>query len=163
MINISWEGYWIGIALLLALYYSFVLLRYYNAEIRLLFSYPKQSFLKKFWNKTEVKQDEQSNGPQLSALFEPPLAYPTLERQEANDSPALMQALKDELQAYIEGLSGSEVDTEDLLTSIRAILFKYPRIQHQDNRFTLSEFILLLAQDHCSIHLSADDLGTVGL
>ena len=92
--NITWQGYWITLALLSAGYYLVIYLLYYRNDFKIIL--PKKL------------QDHPSSTPSASSLVEKPSGQPSLFEENRNVShpvdaeDRLVSSLMDELTAYFE-------------------------------------------------------------
>lgn len=154
--NISWQGYWITIALLTAGYYLVIYLLYFRKDFSI------------EWRKKTTSNEEspfssftadgaasQPVTPEQSTLFHGSEEFqpPTMGSIESS-----VYACMDEINAYLEGAKGSKCVKEELLYALNAILRKYPAIAGSEYKEAVTNVVVNQCEYHCSVHLSADDV-----
>ncbi|MDQ3681602.1 MAG: hypothetical protein M3352_00850 [Bacteroidota bacterium] len=154
--NISWQGYWISIALLTASYYLVLFLLYYRNEFKHLFSARQvervPSAVPFETNEKVVHQPQLFSGEFSQASV----------NQEKPEVIAIEQALKDEVQAFFDEAQKS-ITKKDLLVSLQGICNKYPTVFESPYQQSVNQFIIFLAEQNCSVHLSAEEVSGVWL
>ena len=148
MNNISWQGYWTALAITVSLYYLFVLAFYYKREL-----------LNVLRNRTP---NEGRIALPLNEM-EPSFSSPSGSQQKENNllapetSPEAI-SLIDEVQAYFEGAGKKDYTKAEVLRSLETIIKKYATVHGSVYQYSVNNLILFLAEQSCSLHLSADDV-----
>ena len=137
--NISWQGYWITLALLLAGYYLTVYVFYFRKDFKV------------FLNR------KQGAGT---------LSFPGSgdEGKLSVDKPgeeAVVYACIDELDAFFQESKKTKCIKEEIIFSLQLILKKYPSLKTSEYTASLANVIVGQTENICSIHLNSDDLGRV--
>lgn len=152
--TISWQSYWIAIALSSVLYYAMILWLYFRPDLYSWLSRKQQRLFR------------QNSGGQ-SASHGKGTVQPSLFGEVDFDSPApgtnehFVYACMDELNAFFESAKARKWSSAGLVYAIRLILSKYPAIRESEYKHSLEQVILTQCELHCSIHLKAEE--AVGL
>src|SRR5687768_4566017 len=148
--NISWQGYWLTIALISAGYYLSIYLLYFRSDFKILIgrkttsdSFPIAG------NSLLEKEAEQSEALNDSAEFEVP---------GKNSEEAIVYACIDELDAFFNESKKGKCNKEEMIFSLQSILKKYPSLKHSAYKASLTNVMVGQCEHICSIHLDADDL-----
>jgi hypothetical protein len=154
--NISWQGYWITIALFTAGYYLIVYLLYFRKGFSI------------EWNRNAKSKEDSafsaftadSPVPQTAAVEQPSLFNTSEEFQRpAKDSiEGAVYACMDEVAAYLEEVKRSKCVKEEMLYALHGILRKYPAIAASQYKESVTNVLVSQCDFHCSVHLSADDV-----
>jgi hypothetical protein len=145
--NISWQGYGTFLAITIFLYYSFIVFRYYRAEVLHLLGKSKEatdSTERKVWTSLSSKEE-----------FMPST------NMDAPESDPAATSLIDELQAFFEAGTNQVHTKESLLKSLELICKKYPAVGGTPFQYSVNGLILFLAEHSCSIHLSAEEVSGI--
>lgn len=154
--NISWQGYWITIALLSAGYYLVVYLLYFRKDFLI------------EWGKTS-KSNGKSPLPPITHDMEPfptdavqqPSLFDNAEeflRPEPGTIEHTVYACMDEINAYLEEAKRSKCVKEAMLYALRSILQKYPAIAASEYKESVTSVIINQCEFVCAVHLSAEDV-----
>jgi hypothetical protein len=144
--SISWQGYWIFLAILLAGYYLVIYLLYFRSDFSI-----KPAGNRRLW--TPVEQ----GGAGQSSLFPSAAAAGTPEVD------LLASACVDELGAYFREASRSKTTKEELLFALTQLLSKYPSLPLSEYIVSINNLIRSEAEHHCSIHISSEEVVSVWL
>jgi hypothetical protein len=153
--NISWQGYWVTIALFTTGYYLLIYLLYFKKDFSIEWtkrSKKRESPFSSVAADNAAPQPVNHEQPTLfhgSEEFQPPLK---------NSVESAVYACMDEINAYLEGLEGSKCVKEELLYGLHAILRKYPAIAGSEYKESVSNVVVNQCEYYCSVHLSADDV-----
>jgi hypothetical protein len=154
--NISWQGYWITIALLTAGYYLVIYLLYFRKDFSIEWSKSLGSGRKSpFSSVTAENSAPQTVTPEQSALFN---SSEELQELAKNPIESAVYACMDEVAAYLEETKGSKSVKEELLYGLHSILRKYPAIAGSEYKESVTNVLVTQCEYHCSVHLSADDV-----
>lgn len=161
--NISWQGYWLALALTVAFYYLAILLFYYKGKVlQVLFQlkYGARSLAT-----ATGTPPVQISGNAPSGVQQP---VPTedlsdFENPAADSLEYMVYACMDELTAYFEEAKAVRCNKEDILHAIKRIADKYPAIGASEYKSSLSGIISTQCESICSIHLSEGDVHGVWL
>ena len=141
--NISWQAYWITLAITLTLYYSFVLFLFFRTTVL---------------NSLSRKAERAENN-QLS-FFQHETSQNN--RQANPEVDTIAPSLVSELHAFFQAAGPRAYTKEALLQSIQMIIRKYrgeiDQFQHQRS---INQLLLVLSEQHCAIHLSAAEVSSV--
>jgi hypothetical protein len=134
--NISWQSYWITVAMISAGYYLLVLLLYFRKDLMLTL------------NSKKVGSNHTSD---LSLV---PTNIPELEREEV-----LAHACMDELKTFFDESKKQKLHKKELMAAVQRIIKKYPTLKTSDYKEPITHAIVAMCEDNCSVHFGADDLG----
>lgn len=151
--NISWQGYWITLALLCAGYYAVIYLLYYRNDFSIIISKKNKGV---FIPSAPAAVASFLKGQGRSA---------TNSKSDMADpgSDGMVQACIDELAAYFEESRKAKVVKEEYLYSVQRILSKYPALKGSVFQEPLSKLIVSEAKHTCSLHLHDEDVFHVWL
>jgi hypothetical protein len=141
--NISWQGYWLTIALFAAGYYLSIYLLYFRNDFKIVFP-----------SKLRLPGQTIRQGDGTTKSFE----TATLDQAEH-----LSDACLDEIQAYFLQAKRSKCVKEDVLYAIQRILSKYPSLKTTSYQDSITTIIRSESEHICSIHLSAEEVLQVWL
>ncbi len=80
---------------------------------------------------------------------------------EAPENGTIVSSLIDEIQAFFEATGTKDFTKEALLQKIKGIIQKYPSVKGSTYQYSVNNLLLFLAEQSCSIHLSAEDVSGV--
>jgi hypothetical protein len=150
--SITWQGYWVSLALLTLAYYLIVYLFFYRGDFKI-----------------SIPPRRDSNCPDLSTpspVVQPP-SFGVQEKEvidPVNTNPeGVVYALMDELVAYFEEAKRAKVIKPEFLYAIRRLLLKYPSIKSTPYQASVSNVIISEAQHICSVHISEAEMAGVWL
>lgn len=149
--NISWQGYWITLAITVSFYYAFVAFFYYKAEL-----------LHWFSNRMSAKENHLSVANRVKGqteLFSPPAL--SEEDQDAPELPPVVSSLIDEIQAFFEGTEANQYTKEALLQSLMQLVQKYPGVKGSAYQYSVNNLIQFLSKETSSLQLSVDEINGV--
>lgn len=151
--NISWQGYWITLALISAGYYLFIYLLYFRNDFKVSIARGE----KRKWNPAS---DSGATQPTLFGSNVQPADFVNESNTEVDH---LVHACTDELSAYFQEASRSKGSKEEMLYALSKILSKYSALRSSEYADSLQNLIRSEAEHHCSLHLSAEDISKVWL
>ena len=140
MINISWQGYWIWLAVISAGYYLVIYLLYYRHDLKA-WIHPKPN------NSDGIVTASES-------IIQPPVE---------KDAERLIDSCMDELNAFFEESRRKKVMKEELIYSLQLLLKKYPSLKDSEYKESLSNLIATQCEDICLVRLNADEVYHVWL
>ncbi|RYZ18945.1 MAG: hypothetical protein EOO10_25050 [Chitinophagaceae bacterium] len=150
--TVTWQGYWIAIALLSAGYYIVIYLLYFRHDFKV--------SLRKGENRKWALSEEK--GSLQPTLFES--NTPTdFDNKTATEVDQLVNACTDELSAYFGEAGRSKGAKEEMLFALSKLLSKYPALRFSEYQALLNNIIQSEAQHHCGIHLSREDISKAWL
>ncbi len=141
--NISWQGYWLTIALFTAGYYLIVYLLYFRKDFKIVF--PDKRSL----NGKTISQEEGTTK--------------SFETATSDQAEHLSDACLDEIHAYFHQAKRSKCVKEELLYALQRILSKYPSLKTTSYQDSITTIIRSESEHICSIHLSAEEVLQVWL
>lgn len=154
--NISWQGYWVSIAILTAGYYLVIYLLYFRKDVSI------------GWNKSSTSEEENpftsftadSAASQSAAIKQHTLFHNSEEFQHpAKDTvEGAVYMCIDEVSAYLEEAKRNKCVKEELLYALQSILRKYPAIAASEYKESVTTVLVDQCEYYCSVHLSADDV-----
>lgn len=155
--NISWQGYWVTLALLTAGYYLVVYLLYFRKDFKI--SLPGKAGLPKSPSASPAVTSFLKEQAQPS-LFrdgetEDEFSTPTDPTEQA------VYACMDELTAYFESAKKAKVMKTEVLFAVQRILQKYPSLQTSEYKVSITKVIQTEAEHHCSVHLNEEEMRKV--
>ncbi len=149
--NISWQGYWLTIALTSAGYYLSIYLLYFRNDFKILIGQKKTKSSFEIAGHSSpldesLKQSELFND---STEFELP---------DKNSEEAIVYACIDELDAFFNESKKGKCLKDEMICSLQSILKKYPSLKESGYKASLTNVMVGQCEHTCSIHLDADDL-----
>ncbi len=147
--TISWSQYFSFILLLMAFYYAWVGYKYYRWELLALIGISKIEPVAPAIHIDEFKQKLVPENPNDYLPKEP------------KQTPAIVQAIKDEISAYLQGSADSIITKEEIINSLQVIVAKYPATNLSGHNNSLHQFILIETD---TIHpgiISPDDINRI--
>ena len=148
--DISWSSYITFMIALLAVYYLFIVLRFYRSDILQIFAGKEFTQDRVSFTSTQKVQPNQTRHQE--------------NLQEAFENQDLFQAsqsLGDEIIAYLREAGRDTVSKEDVNQSLRSLIAKYPSIKHSAFREAIQNLILTESEANYSIHLSEEELSAL--
>jgi hypothetical protein len=145
--SISWQEYWITVAIISIFYYLVVYLTCFRGILKSNSGVQKAKF--SFANsELEVEQSVSTmsnNGMRQSSKIE-------------NSDEVAAEACLDEINTFFENQRGSKPMKREMIFSLYTLLQKYPSLRNSDYTGTLNKVIATQSEVICSIHLSAEEL-----
>lgn len=143
---VTWSAYLTTSVISLLIYYAGVLLLFFRKDINRSsqFSKPKAvKYSSGLYGPQSHKADSKSDreATQLDAA-----------------SAAPMHSLVDELQAFISQAGKDGMEKEELHSSLKKLLDKYPSIKGSLFENGITNLIAVTAENNCDVHFSADEL-----
>ena len=138
--NISWQGYWITLALISAGYYLFIYLLYYRSDF-------------KVWIHRKPYNSQGIASASVS------VARPSIEQ----NAEGLIDSCIDEINAFFEEARRNKTMKKELIYSLQLLLKKYPSLKNSEYQESLSNVIAAQCEHICSVHLNADEVRHVWL
>ena len=157
--NISWEGYWITIALLSAGYYLVIYLRYFRKDFSIEWGKRSNEQVKSpFFPHSSVQGgiDGHKENLQQTSLFDNPVEE--FQLPEAESLEHVVYSCMDEINAYLAEAKKSRCAKEEIVYSFQSILKKYPALSTSEYKESLTNVLVSQCEHVCSIRLSADDV-----
>ena len=133
--NISWQGYWITLALILAGYYLIIYLLYYRHDLKA-WIHPKP------YNSDGIVLAPES-------ILQPPVE---------RDAERLIDSCMDELNAFFEESRRKKIVKEELIYSLQLLLKKYPSLKDSEYKESLSNLIATQCEHICLVRLTMDEV-----
>ncbi|NTS41944.1 hypothetical protein HRG84_13590 [Flavisolibacter sp. BT320] len=154
--NISWQGYWITIALLSAGYYLIIYLLYFRKDFSI------------EWKKgtaPKIESPFRSLNSDSGAIQPITIEQPTLFDSSGEFQPPAKNTIEstvyvcmDEVNAYLEEARRSKCVKEEMLFALNTILRKYPTVADSEYKESVTNVIVNQCEYNCSVHLSAEDV-----
>ena len=156
--NISWASYWTALIVLLIIYYGFVLVRFYGADIsRWLSSSPKNVY----GSLSTVPKEAKTTHDKLSTTS--PAEEPPAPTINANNGVLIVKALLDEFLAFIEQAGEAQMQKPEILYGLTQLVKKHPFHPDSEEILTINKIIINEAKEKCSIHVSEEEMAGVWL
>lgn len=140
--SISWQGYWIFLAILLVGYYLVIYLLYFRSDFTM-----KLAGSRRQW--APVEQDEAS---------QPLIFQHATEKDASREADLQASGCADELAAYFQEASRSKAAKKELLVALTKLLAKYPALRSSSYVEALNNLMRSEAAHHCSVHLSSEEV-----
>lgn len=143
--NISWAGYLTVVAILLPIYYLYVGVRYFSADLKTLFA-ERQKLKFKAAPATDSKADD------LLILGESRLESPSFE-ETTDDEFAEVEHLIERLKAVIADASRRKLIPQEFRQYLRLVLKEYPTIRYSPLRSSINELIISECEKYGTVTL----------
>lgn len=135
--NISWQSYWVALALVSTGYYLLISFIYYRGDFRQLLS---------------KKSSPTSNPAVISQNL---VSDETKER--------MLDSCMDEISAFFQKSKRTRVVRKELIFSLQTILKKYPSLKSSGYKDSIGNAIAKQCEQICSIQLNQDEVNYVWL
>lgn len=152
---ISWQSYWLTLALLSAGYYGVIYLLYYRSDFKI-WVHRRSSLDGAPFPGVATTQEGQPGSGNQPSLFEED-GSSDFQFPEGGSAEAVVYNCMDELTAFFVQAKRKKWAKAELVQALRGILLKYPSLKNSSYRESLSNVIVTQCEHHCSIHLSAED------
>lgn len=137
--NVSWQGYWSLMALLITTYYFALFLIF------------------KKWGHSKISQEPSLiNGDHVPETHLPIRAHRASPGTASTNALPQLSLLADELQAYFDA-APQGVDKLRLLDDVKKITKKYPGFP-SEYYVSINNLIIFLAEQNCSLHIRSDEV-----
>ena len=149
--NISWTNYLVAVLLLLTIYYLFVGVRYYSADLKDLFSGKQNPDFR-----TALSND--TDGENILRTEEnytnerPAFAITT------DDDFAEVEHLIDRLKSVIADASGKKLIPQEFRQYLQLVLQEYPNIRKSPIRSSINELVASECEKYGAVTLSDDEV-----
>lgn len=144
--NISWTSYWYAILAMALIYYSIVILIYFNQEIKGL-----------IWSGSR----QHSHPNIVSSPDAPSKTNSLLPENKLEDDSIASNTMQDEICAYFIQSSGKAGNKNTIISDLIHIRRKYPQVETNDRQEGLKKFVLWACENNCAVTLSEDDIERV--
>jgi hypothetical protein len=159
--TISWQSYWLTLALLLAGYYLAIYLLYYRSDFKIGLS------RKSLGNSLSSPVPSNNREMQTDTMLQPSLfdkiEAPLLPTAVVSTEEYLAEYCMDELSAFFEEARSRRWVHEELIMALQSILRKYPALKSSSYKEPLSNVIVTQSENFCSLHLGREDMVRVWL
>ena len=150
--HISWASYAQSVVFSLFIYYFFVLYRYYRQDFLVRIT-GKQRHISNSMNFNSTRQQPPF---QKEFNFNETVFIPR-ENKNGGYSP-LVQALTDELQAFISEAGSNSFERQQIIHSLQLLISKYPSVKSSPFKEYIKQQIAQQCASTCSVHLSEEEL-----
>ncbi|MBB1287052.1 hypothetical protein HRH25_21900 [Flavisolibacter sp. BT320] len=157
--NISWQGYWVCLALLTAGYYLVIYLLYFRKDFSIEWRKRSPEQTKSpFFSHSSVQSgvDGHKETFQQSSLFGNPVEE--FQLPEADSLELVVYSCMDEINAYLAEAKKARCAKEEIIYAFQSILKKYPGLSTSEYKESLTNVLVSQCEHDCSIRLSADDV-----
>jgi hypothetical protein len=138
--NISWQGYWLTLALISTGYYLIIYLLYYSSDLKIWFH-------RRPYNSDGIISVSES----------------TIQRPVEKEMESLIDSCIDELNAFFEESRRKKVIKEQLIYSLQLLLKKYPSLKNSEYKESLSNLIETQCEQICLVKLNKGEVFDVWL
>ena len=145
--NVSWQGYWTALAIILGIYYLILYFKFFRTGPPASISRTGKESENQSWNFDSSK-------PHQDTLHQ--------EIHVSNEMHSYQSGI-DELTAFFEQARYRKWVSEELIHALTLICKKYDILIYTEYRETINDFIVKQAEEKCSIHLSNEEVETVWL
>lgn len=146
--NISWSDYIIAVAILLAVYYLFVVIRHFSGEIKDLLS-----------GKRKLKF--RAAMPDPDSAYDPDIEQSQQEtggfEQTTDDEFTEVENLIERLKAVIADASRRKLIPQEFKQYLSMVLKEYPSVRYSPLRSSINELIISECQKYGTVTLSDDE------
>ena len=149
--NISWSDYIIAVAILLTVYYLFVGMRYYSADLKDLLSGKRKL---KFWAALPPDTGEEGTYPAEENYQNEATAFETTTDDEFAEVEHLIERLKN----VITEASQKKLIPQEFRQYLHLVLKEYPSIKSSPLRSSVNELIVSECEKHGAVTLSEDEV-----
>lgn len=153
--SISWQSYWLTLALLTAGYYGVLYLLYFRSDFRIWFHRRSAEDRSPFTDSGSLPV-QRSGSLHQPSLFEEDSALERVPPGTANPERIVYSCL-DELTAFFVEAKRRKWAKEELVQALRGILQKYPTLKASEYKESLTSVVVTQSELHCSIHLNRED------
>ncbi len=149
--NISWTDYFVAVVLLLAIYYLFVGVRYYSADLKDLISGKQRP------NFRVALPRDLSDESILSTEENYPNESPAFETT-ADDDFAEVEHLIERVKGVIADASGKKLIPQEFKQYLHLVLREYPNIKNSPLRSSINELIASECEKYGAVTLSEEEV-----
>ncbi|MCK9639217.1 MAG: hypothetical protein M0R39_04850 [Prolixibacteraceae bacterium] len=149
--NISWTDYFVAVVLLLAIYYLFVGLRYFSADLKDLFSGKQRPNFSVALPRDKGGEDilsTEENYPNESPAFE----------TTTDDDFAEVEHLIERLKGVIADASDKKLIPQEFKQYLHLVLREYPNIKNSPLRSSINELVASECEKYGAVTLSEDEV-----
>ena len=150
--QISWATYAQTVVFSLLIYYFFVLYTYYRHDLL-----AKIKGKKGYASNNGAFNPSSQQSPFQQEFNFNETVFIRKENKNVNYSP-LVQALTDELQAFISEAGNNSFQRQQILPSLQLLIGKYPSIKSSPFKESIKQQIAQQCASTCSVHLSEEEL-----
>lgn len=143
--TISWQSYWITLAIFSVIYYLLIFFLYYGKD----------------WSQFFVDQPAIREKQSFLSLDEK--EFPEFTEPSKESIESVVYACIDELNSFFEEAKKRRWKKNELADYLRFIVKKYPSIKKSEYKSSVHSVISAEAEHICNIHFSQEDLDQVWL
>ncbi|MCH5684012.1 hypothetical protein LWM68_06870 [Niabella sp. W65] len=147
--NISWSDYIIAVAILLAIYYLFVGMKYFSGEIKDLLSRKRKL---KF--RAAVPNDHAAYNPDNEESLQETSGFEKTTDDEFSEVEHLIERLK----AVIADASRRKLIPQEFKQYLSMVLKEYPSVRYSPLRSSINELIVSECQKYGAVTLNEDEV-----
>jgi hypothetical protein len=146
--SISWQQYWIAVAISCISYYVVVYISCFRGSLKINSTFQREK--KVGLANSEIKVDQS-----LSNMSNNEMDHSSKIR---NTEEIAAEACLDEINAFFETQRGAKPVKREMMFSLYTLLQKYPSVRNSEYKEPLNRVIATQSEVICSIHLSAEEL-----
>lgn len=150
--QISWATYFETVVYSIAIYYVFILYKYYRYDLASILKGKQRPSLAEG---AFTPSPQQSTFSSVNTTNQADLMP---KEDQGNRHSLLAQALTDEIQAFIAGAGNNKFEREPILLSLQLLVGKYPSVKVSPYKESIQELIAQQCATNCSVHLSEEEL-----
>lgn len=143
--NISWQSFWISIALTTTVYYLTIFLIYFPGNFKI------------FWSQGSLFISKERTGS-MQSYFPPEDAIP---EERSRSEEIIVYACIDEVKALFEQFKCSKGVRQEIVKALQQVLNKYSTLKDSPFRPVIDHMVVFQADQICSIRLSNSDMDDV--
>ncbi|RKD15103.1 hypothetical protein BCY91_06155 [Pelobium manganitolerans] len=147
--NISWSDYIIAVAILLAIYYLFVGMKYFSGEIKDLLSGKRKL---KF--RAAVSNDHAAYNPDNEESLQETSGF----EETTDDEFSEVEHLIERLKAVIADASRRKLIPQEFKQFLSMVLKEYPSVRYSPIRSSINELIVSECQKYGAVTLNEDEV-----
>jgi hypothetical protein len=142
--GISWKDYLVVVAIALIIYYLFVGVRYFSADLRDLFSGKRKLNFKA----VSPDHDAGENLPNRNTPFE----------ETTDDEFAQVEQLIERLKSVIRDVSQRKLVPEEFKQYLHLVLKEYPAIKNSPLRSSINELVITECEKYGTVTLGENEM-----
>ena len=155
--SFSWSDFIICIMVLYALYYAIIIFIYYRVELHQVLS-GRINFIGIPAKGKSILTNVPVQAGEIKVKQQLPSDKPAQAAKEQSDPREELNRLLEQIQQRIIRASQEKVVRQELLWMVGSILQQYHHLKNTDNIIAVNDFVIQLAENHCSISLTEADV-----
>ena len=155
--TVSWQAYWICLALISSGYYLLVYLLYFRNDVKISIFDKSGPFPEDAPSSVSAEDKGEPTKAVLPSLFGEEVAAEFSFPPKGSEEHVVYSCM-DELNAFFEAAKKRKWSKHELLNSLKMILKKYSVLKNSEYKESINNVLVTECEHHCSIHLSAEEV-----